>query len=215
MEKRNLTKQGRIKYLDWLKGLGLYGIISQHVIPGMQDPFNLWLTTFKIVCFFWVSGILNQLNGHSETMTVTLKKNCKSIMLPYFTFSIVGVLSNTVQMLVSDNFSLRTIAIDLLSTLSLRGVGTLWFLPVYFFGLMLFTFCRNKGQKILIGTLIPFFAIAVIFGVVFSYLNDGNLLLKGLSLFVLVIGKSFLAAVYFSMGYLYSKKMGHKKNRAF
>lgn len=190
----------RYHYLDAVKGLAMYGIVSQHTILGLTDPFNMWLATIKIASFFMVSGILTAIKPSTLSFKEYAFHKFYQIMFPYFVFSFLIIISN----FLIKGFSVTNLASDIVNTLILRGIGAIWFLPVFYFGNLLFFKLKKQNNLFIFLISMLFFSISFIFSLIFTFLNNENgIILLVFSRVILVIGKSFLAASYISWGYLF------------
>ena len=193
--------KNRLHYLDAVKGLGMLGIIFQHVNPGSADPFNLWLGTIKITCFFIVSGILlGSKESHKRSLKVTLFIRIKQLMIPYFFFSILISIVNGIVNIITKNEPIRNAAIEIFNTFSLRGNGPLWFIPVFFFGELLFlVFRRYKFSIQMIAALLGLI-VSFGLGILTDKMAVSGVITLILSKVVLVFGKSILATSFFLFG---------------
>ena len=92
--------------------------------------------------FFIISGFLLKLNKNKDIKSVILKK-FKSLMVPYILFSIINILG---YYLINDllYIGLRE---NIFNTITLFGVGALWFLPALFISESIFLFEKNNISK--------------------------------------------------------------------
>jgi len=78
MEKVNHA-QYKYNWIDWMKVIGLYAIISGHYAP----PMNKFLYTFSVGLFFVISGFLTKY----YSWNVFLKKNVRQLIIPLLLLS--------------------------------------------------------------------------------------------------------------------------------
>lgn len=140
------TGMTRSLAIDQLKGLAIVCITLLHFEAGLiPSRINIWIGSFMISAFYFTSGWLMGLKGKEKLPTV-LELACKrwrSLGLPYLWFSAVILLFDLIWILLGFD-EWRLLGRDVYKTLTLRGVGTLWFLPALFFGELLFVWMIRK-----------------------------------------------------------------------
>lgn len=131
----------RINYIDYTKGIAILFVIFGHVYCGNNVATN-WIYSFHIPLFFIVSGFLLNFSKSKDTKKIILKK-FKLLMVPYLLFSLINIVGNY-----SIN-GLSTIVLksDVFNTITLFGIGALWFLPVLFIVELIFLFNKNIINK--------------------------------------------------------------------
>ncbi len=80
----------RISYIDVFRGLLMLLVVLGHAIGSSDDYVNKIILSFHMPAFFFLSGIC--FHSRSNNVLETLKKKSKSLVYPYFTFSILGVM---------------------------------------------------------------------------------------------------------------------------
>lgn len=189
------------KWISIYKGI----LIILMVLGHTTTIFGKYIYTFHIAAFFMISGYL--FKESTEDFLSYLKRKCKSLMLPYFTY----VLSLTVvAMLLSSIFNCFYPSLIDTSNLYLFAkqfstvdiAGALWFLPVLFFTeisyKLLFELLKSKkrlnGNINVIAFVICF--IIAIWG--YTYYNNSEILPYFLDLVM-------ISLVLFSLGNLFKK----------
>ena len=83
----------RIGYVDATKGLGMLLIMFGHVTE-YDNPVDLWMSSFKVVIFYIMSGFLMSYSGSIKKrfFGVFMKKTFISLAVPYISFSILGIM---------------------------------------------------------------------------------------------------------------------------
>ena len=83
----------RIGYVDAAKGLGMLLIMLGHITK-YDNPVDLWMSSFKVVIFYIMSGFLMSYTGSvkKRSFGVFMKKTLTSLAIPYVTFSILGIM---------------------------------------------------------------------------------------------------------------------------
>lgn len=145
--------KGKLAYVDLCKGLGILMIMYGH-ITSLGNPIDMWMSSFKLPIFFIISGYLL---GYKKTIRETtfkdfFIKNGKSIMVPYFWFSMIAIVYVIFIKWVHKADSKPIVLKYIYATITFRGISVMWFLGSLFFGLLLFYgFMRlNKYLKVLV-----------------------------------------------------------------
>ena len=137
---------GRLLYIDILKGWSILCIVFLHfetgVIPGWL---NAWIGNFMIAAFYFTSGWLSGIKPKDITLKELAKKRWQTLGKPYIYFSILILLFDII-LWVAGHYDIKYIAREIFKTITLRGIGTLWFLPSLFGGEIIFRFLHNKNK---------------------------------------------------------------------
>ena len=131
----NPLQKKRVDYLDMLKCLGMFIVVSGHIHP-YYKWFSLSVHCFVIPLYFFLSGMTFKRNKF-PSLGDFIKHRAKSLLLPYLMFSIVTWMFWALFNVVSHN------QVDLwsplLQTFIAQGSGgflvhnvPLWFLPCLF-----------------------------------------------------------------------------------
>ncbi len=183
------TRKKRIPYLDYLKAFCLLIIIFQHVNPTLEGPIATWLGNFKIVGFYFVTGLLvSYLNKETTT-----KKLFQQIMVPYFIFSGIVLVFQLVNGLLHQANLLDVLKDNLILIISFQGIGTLWFLPSFFLGRWLFEKLKSVFEKV----------FGIVLGIFLAYLT-ARIYRSGLfttyNFFFSLVFKTSLAVAFMGIG---------------
>jgi acyltransferase len=123
----------RIGWVDSLKFVGMLVVVLGH----MNSPFGVTIYKFHMPLFFMIAGFFIH---WSQSFGQSVRKDFRRLMVPYFTFAFLGLLSEWLK-----RFVLHRDPIDLLINLKgivwdmdIAGLGkhygfVLWFLPALFF----------------------------------------------------------------------------------
>lgn len=140
------TQKQRYDYIDATKGVAILCITFLHfeqgVIPGWL---NTWIGLFMISAFYVTSGWVTGISNKPTTAKELFKKRIKQLGVPYLWFSLLIILFDVLWIalgLMDKEIILR----DIYKTVTLRGIGTLWFLPVLLIGEYIFTLIRNSKR---------------------------------------------------------------------
>lgn len=111
----------RIEWIDMAKGYGIICVIIGHITtPGI----TVWIYTFHIPLFFYISGYL--LHSHYN-MRDFLKRKVKSLIIPYFCLSILVIIHE----LIFNNglyFDLRDVSNEISLFIIQERQTPLWFI---------------------------------------------------------------------------------------
>lgn len=185
------------RYIPWInyaKVFGIFLVIYGH--DGLSGSLVTFIYSFHMPLFFIISGILYKPQG-IKTM---LKKDFKSLIIPYFSLNIICLLNKIFH-------SLSTITLDQIQShfiAILLGLGynsngfipvstPCWFIYSLFLGRLCFAFIPNNKKNIYIISL-----ISIIF----------TCILQTYSIDLLIpIDSTFIAIPFISIGYLYKEKI--------
>lgn len=137
----------RFDYIDATKGVAILCITFLHFEKGViPDWLNTWIGMFMISAFYVTSGWVTGINDKPITANELFKKRIRQLGVPYLWFSLLIILFDVLWVtlgLMESGILLR----DIYKTAVLRGIGTLWFLPVLLIGEYIFTLIRNSKIK--------------------------------------------------------------------
>ncbi len=157
----------RLEYMDMAKGTGIIGIVIMHSST-MPESVVYWISSFALPFFFLISGMTMSCSREKERgMKAVLCRKGRSLMVPFFCFSLISVLLLLEQWKkgLSD---WETVRAGLLSIVTLKGFSVFWFLPALFLSECLFLFLVKKLS--MIGTCLVSIVLTVV-----SYLANGAL----------------------------------------
>ena len=126
----NLMEKDRTIWIDSAKGIGILAIMLCHI------QYINWMTPFKIVIFFVVSGYLYAQKQEGLTARKALSLT-KKLLIPYFTFGLIFLLIELMVSVVQRKPILDSFKALLSMVFSMRGLSTLWFLPTLLGGTLL------------------------------------------------------------------------------
>lgn len=137
----------RLDYIDATKGVAILCITFLHFEQGVIPAWlNTWIGLFMISAFYVTSGWVSGISNRSLRPKELLKKRIKQLGVPYLWFSLLIIAFDILWVLLG--FMEKGILLrDIYKTIVLRGIGTLWFLPVLVIGEYLFAIVRNSKRK--------------------------------------------------------------------
>lgn len=130
----------RLPYIDNMKGLCILAITLLHYENGLfPNWLNTFIGSFMISGFYITNGWLHGLHKGNSTLKIKqfFNKRIRSLGIPYLYFSFI-ILCFDIIFYIIGHIDVQIIYRDLYKSFVLRGIGTLWFLPVIFFGELLF-----------------------------------------------------------------------------
>ena len=182
----------KINYIDYSKGIAILFVIFGHVYWG-NNIVTTWIYSFHMPLFFIISGFLLKLNKNKNTKSVILKK-FKSLIVPYILFSII----NIVGFYLLKYLSYEVFKGDIFNTITLFGVGALWFLPALFISESIFLFEKNNISKNKYKSLF-YISIAFIIAI-FIFVSKGNYI-SVIGKLTIVLVRSMVALFFINIGY--------------
>ena len=140
----------RLAWPDWIRGAAIIAVVSVHLsgAAGFPDtPLLLWLNSFAMAVFFFVSGDLMIRRPRTESVGSFAKRRAAAVLWPFFTFSVCAVFFDlAILRLNGGQVSQDMIIVWMRCIFTLVGKGTLWFLPVFYFGSVL-AYTALKGRN--------------------------------------------------------------------
>ncbi len=142
----------RANYIDAVKGLAILCITFLHFEQGVIPQWlNVWIGMFMISTFYFTSGWITSLQSKSITPKDLFKKRIKQLGIPYLWFSALIIAFDIIWCLFGF-METQILLRDIYKTITLRGIGTLWFLPVLFIGEFIFCTIKNSKHKLILAT---------------------------------------------------------------
>ncbi len=176
-------------------------IVNVHLVSG---PFFSIGNTFHVIAFFFTAGVIHALSKKWNSVSISdfFQQRFLRLMYPYLTLSICYVcLHLLLNIIRGDAIFNEVIKDSLIQTVTFKGIGTLWFLPVLFFGEVFYFISKKKGLSDIIIIILGVFSVFLS-----SYLNSkgicgiqwyGNYSLYGI--FINTPLQLFLASVIVAM----------------
>ena len=157
----------RDKSLDIVKGWSVLAIMLLHYEAGIfPEVVNSWVGSFMVSAFYMTAACVMTMRP-LPALSLAYKKLWSGLGIPYITFSLL-ICIFTALMCICGWMEWKILLRDIWKFISLRGIGTLWFLPALFFGELIFIYFMKKG---IIGkTLI--FAVTIIYFSIYNRWYD-------------------------------------------
>lgn len=194
----------RIYYLDIAKGIGVVLMILGH-IPDLSVPARQFVTSFHMPLFFVISGMIICATGEeTRDGRQIFRRKFRSIMIPYFIFSVLSLLVEVFGTVVLKNTTWEIVREHLYATICLSGASVFWFLPALFFGELIFIGIRKKSTAPVCGGLTAALTVLAYLG----YLGGNRLQeicnapwYSYVHLFLNAVLRTFFAAAFVAVGY--------------
>lgn len=206
----------RLDYIDATKGVAILCITFLHfedgVIPGWL---NIWIGMFMISAFYFTSGWINALQNKKITPKEFLRKRIKQLGIPYLWFSLLFIVFDIVLTL-SGEMNPKILLREIYKTITLRGIGTLWFIPALIIGEYIFYVIRNHKHYLVLAFVGLLTAIAtsyIYYNIILPYreLSDINKLIIAPIQFLIqgILSWPVICIGYLANRYLWKKIVGH------
>ena len=153
------TKQRSLS-IDMVKGLSIMTLFFLHFENGwMNCEYNYFIV--RSPAFYIVVGWLWGMSSNKKTIKGHWEKRKNGLVKPYLWLSFIFIAFDILLVLL-QLMDAQNLGRDIFKTVSLRGIGTLWFLPALLGGEMLFIYLSYKNKKIRSVAYILCFALIVI-----------------------------------------------------
>jgi len=134
----NKQNKERIVWIDWARSFCMFLVILGHCHINTQNSFiTQYIYSFHMMFFFFLSGLLCK----SDLRLVTIKKDIRYIILPYFTYGIILIIFSIIR---ERSFNWETISSQIISLFigDDPSIGPIWFLPALFICKQIFYFIK-------------------------------------------------------------------------
>lgn len=200
----------RLNYIDATKGVAILCITFLHFEQGVIPAWlNIWIGLFMISAFYVTSGWVTGINDKPITAKQLFRKRIRQLGIPYLWFSLLIILFDLLWVsvgLMGSDIMLR----DIYKTIVLRGIGTLWFLPVLLIGECIFTLIKNSKRRWLWAAVAMVITVSVNYAYNSIWFPKSNIseLNKMLDAPMQPIVRGLHAWPIIAIGYLMGKKWG-------
>ncbi len=160
MDKLSVSK--RNDAIDVYRGISIIAIVLLHFESGIFPPMlNAFIGSFMINAFYFTSGWICGSNDKIISTGELIKKRLITLGRPYLYFSLI-ILCVDLILLFMGYYDISFLGREIYKTLTLRGIGTLWFLPALFFSEVIFNYLKERGTSIIV--------ISIIVAVLYKYM---------------------------------------------
>ncbi len=193
-----------LDYIDFIKGFAILGVVAVHTLGNKNIPIlSTWLYFFMITVFYIIPGWLANIKNNTDINIKSLiKKRLISLGIPYVSFSILIILFDLVLCFI-NYYSFSHIISDIYFTLSLAGIGTLWFLPTIFIAEIVFYWVLKKENPNFWFLLIFIFSIGA--NIILNEYRTDTRLFQLISSPIIAFLKGIIGSLFLFGGYLACK----------
>ena len=146
MKENAITNKNRIDWIDMAKGYGTIAVILAHLAVG---KIGVWLYTFHVPLFFFLSGYVF---SSSDTFKTFIFKKSKSLLIPYFSLSIPLIIFTVLLQFRSGDLSFSSFITLLQAFIFQKRYSTLWFIAcLYFLNILFYLIARSIKSDLVKG----------------------------------------------------------------
>lgn len=140
----------RERYIDLVKGLAILCIVFLHYEQGiLPNCVNIFIGSFMITAFYVTSGWVSAMRNKQLTFKELVKKRWRQLGIPYLWWTGI-ILVFDLLLYVCGYYDLNFIGREVYKSITLRGIGTLWFLPALFGGEIIWYWLKKQNKAWLI-----------------------------------------------------------------
>ncbi|HOO79451.1 MAG TPA: acyltransferase [Lachnospiraceae bacterium] len=123
----------RFNYIDMLKGVGIICVVAGHSTM-LPVALQQWVESFHMALFFVAAGaLIGQQKSYTKTSETVIKARSRSILIPFFWFSLIAMLWDTVGLYLDpQQYNVSGLKEKIWDSCTFYGVSVLWFLPAFF-----------------------------------------------------------------------------------
>ncbi|MBP3408617.1 MAG: hypothetical protein J6K83_05670 [Bacteroidaceae bacterium] len=146
MNTESIGLKRRSLSIDMVKGLSIMTLFFLHFEnEWMSTEYNYFIV--RSPAFYIVIGWLWGMSPNKKTIKGHWERRKKGLVKPYIWFSIIFLCFDAIMILLQQ-MDVTILIRDIYKTITLRGIGTLWFLPALLGGEILFIYFRDKKHII-------------------------------------------------------------------
>lgn len=159
----------RERYIDIVKGLSILCITLLHYVHNVfPNEVNVFVGSFMITAFYVTSGWVSAMHPSNRSLKELIKKRWKQLGIPYLWWTAIILVFDFI-LLEFGYYDLQYIGTEIYKTITLRGIGTLWFLPALFGGEIIWYWLKsNKNAKLIILALVLSLFYQYFYGQIFG-----------------------------------------------
>lgn len=162
----------RERYLDIAKGLAILCIVLLHYENGLfPTEINTFIGSFMISMFYITSGWVMAMRSNVLTTKELVRKRWQQLGKPYCYWTIIIICFDMLLWSIGyydSHYILR----EIYKSVTLRGIGTLWFLPALFFGELIWHWLYKKKTIIKVVMLLAVLGYINIYHFIFDSCQD-------------------------------------------
>lgn len=141
----------RKRYLDIAKGIAIVCIVLLHIEDGVFSvEANVFIGSFMITMFFLTTGWLDAYRAEPIPLRTLIKKRWHQLGIPYLWWTGI-LLTFDLLLYLAGYYDTYFIAKEVYKSVTLRGIGTLWFIPALFGGEIIWNSIRHSRYSWQVG----------------------------------------------------------------
>ena len=161
MSNTSIQNKQRSLSIDMVKGLSIMSLFFLHFENGwMPTEYNYFIV--RSPSFYFVVGWLWGMSSNKKTIRGHWSKRKEGLVKPFLWLSLIFICFDAVMVMLGQ-YNLSVLGRDIYKTVTLRGIGTLWFLPALLGGEMLFIYFRDRNL------IAKIFLLAISFSIIFLF----------------------------------------------
>ena len=132
MMKREKETMTRIRYIDEVKGLGIFFVVFAHCMQyfSIMSGVDAYVRSFTVSIFFVIAGVLRA-KKEVQINSSFIKKRVKSLLIPYVIFSCINSILKLGVLFIRNDLTNKKIKDEMIEFF-ITGNGTVWFLITFF-----------------------------------------------------------------------------------
>jgi fucose 4-O-acetylase-like acetyltransferase len=195
--KVNDMAKERVNWIDYAKGIGIILVVIGHGWVSDTSMLSIWIYSFHMPLFFIISGMLIKDNTLKLPTWQIVKKYAKSILLPYYIFSLFIILVEICKDILKKDFTLMGVIRNIGKSLFLQGIQAEWFLPCLFVAVVCVCFILKKIKCTKVVGLVLLVIALILCG--FVHIDNTNFAIDEL----IVLLRSCVALLFVYIGYVF------------
>lgn len=161
----------RERYIDLVKGLSILCITFLHYERGiLPSCVNTFIGSFMITAFYITSGWVAAMQSSQPTFKALIKKRWKQLGKPYLWWTAIIIMFDLI-LFALGYYDISYIGKEIYKAITLRGIGTLWFLPALFGGEILWFYLKGKKN---IWLIIIFLIVSLCYQNLYNYFFENE-----------------------------------------
>lgn len=183
-------------------------IVNVHLLSGQFFPIG---STYHVIAFFFTAGLVHGFTEKCKNKSIITfaKDRSRKLGHPFLVLSACYILMHmTINFIRGEVILNDVIIVSLLETVTLKGIGTLWFLPVLYLGEIIFFSLKKKNVSdwlvISIGVLAIFISSYLNKKFMFGSQSQGDISVYTVFIRtpITLILSSLIASAIIDLGYL-------------
>ena len=143
-----MTERSRLKLPDMARGIGVLLVILSH-LETVNSEVLTWISTFHMPLFFVLSGVTMSLwSERAESLKDQVKRRSRSLLIPYFWFSLLYFLLDIGNLLLGK-IDGRRFYENAVSSVTFCGKSVLWYVSALLLSQILLLILLRVGNRVL------------------------------------------------------------------